>query len=245
MDQEKRVLLAFLISIAMLMLWRALFPPPRPPKATAPAQAKATPAPQTATTAVPAPPPQPVPLPVEQGVKTEEIVVEGDLYRVTLSTQGAVVKSWVLKKYFDGKGDLLDVVNRPACETLGFPMSIQLADQALSARLNSAFYVAKPPGTPPRPPVKVSFTYSDGKVRVEKEFAFGKGYEAHVEASIFEGERYRPLGVAWPGGFGDHSLPIKDAEARSLAVYKAPEEGKPRTMTLTKITEERLIPGPR
>ncbi|PYV27803.1 MAG: hypothetical protein DMG27_02890 [Acidobacteria bacterium] len=244
MDQEKRVLLAFLISIAMLMLWRALFPPPRPPKATAPAPAKATSAQPTAATAMPTPPPKPVPLPVAQGVKTEEIVVEGDLYRVTLSTQGAKVKSWVLKKYFDENEKPLDVVNGPACETLGFPMSIHLDDQALSARLNSAFYVANPPGTALKAPVKVSFTYSDGKVRVEKEFAFGKGYEAHVEASIFDGERYRPLAVAWPGGFGDHSLPIKDAEARSLAVYKAPEEGKPRTMTLTKIKEERLIPGP-
>ena len=92
MDQEKRVLLAFLISIAMLMLWRALFPPPRPPKATAPAPAKATSAQPTAATAMPTPPPKPVPLPVAQGVKTEEIVVEGDLYRVTLSTQGAKVK---------------------------------------------------------------------------------------------------------------------------------------------------------
>ena len=244
MDQEKRVLLAFLISIAMLMLWRALFPPPRPPKATAPAQGKATPAQQGATAAPPTSPPQPVPLPVEQGVKTEEIVVEGDLYRVTLSTQGAVVKSWVLKKYFDGKGDLLDVVNRPACETLGFPMSIQLADQALSARLNSALYVTEPSTVSFRAPVKLSFTYSDGAFRVEKQFAFGKGYEAHVEASIFDGERYRPLAVAWPGGFGDHSLPIKDAEARSLAVYEAPGEGKPTSVTLSKIKEERLIPGP-
>src|SRR5436190_20642352 len=105
MEQEERVLLAFLISIAMLMLWRALFPPPRPPKATAPAQAKATPASQTATTAVPAPPPQPVPLPVEQGVKTEEVVVEGDVYRVTLSSQGAVVKCCGLCRYFEGNGD--------------------------------------------------------------------------------------------------------------------------------------------
>src|SRR5207245_4982354 len=210
MDQEKRVLLAFLISIARLMFWRPRFPPPRPPKATAPAQGKVTPAPQTATTAVPAPPPQPVPLPVEQGVKTEEIVVEGDLYRVTLSTQGAVVKSWVLKKYFDGRGNLLDVVNGPACEALGFPMSIQLDDQALSARLNSALYVTDPSTVSFQAPVKLSFKYSDGAVRVEKQFAFGKGYEAHVEVSIFDGERYRPLAVAWPGGFGDHSLSIQD-----------------------------------
>src|SRR5437588_3055259 len=179
MDQEKRVLLAFLISIAMLMLWRALFPPPRPPKATAPAQGKATPAQQGATAAPPTSPPQPVPLPVEQGVKTEEIVVEGDLYRVTLSTQGAVVKSWVLKKYFDGKGNLLDVVNGPACETLGFPMSIQLDDQALSARLNSALYVANPSTISLSTPVHVGFAYTHGKARVESQFAFGKEDEAH------------------------------------------------------------------
>ena len=56
-------------------------------------------------------------------------MVEGDVYRVTFSTQGAVVKSWVLKKYRDEKGAPLDVVDGAACEILGFPMSLSLGDK--------------------------------------------------------------------------------------------------------------------
>ena len=56
-----------------------------------------------------------------QGTQAEDIVVENKLYRVTFSTQGAVVKSWVLKNYRDAKDQLLDTVNAPACESLGYP----------------------------------------------------------------------------------------------------------------------------
>ena len=66
----------------------------------------------------------PAQLPIQQGSKAEEIVVESDLYKVTLSSEGGLVKSWVLKKYRDEKEELLDLVNQPACETLGFPMSM-------------------------------------------------------------------------------------------------------------------------
>jgi len=243
MDQEKRVLLAVLLSLVMWMLWLALFPQRRPPKTSATAPAKATPAQPSPPQAAPSPPPPPVSLGLEEGSRAEEIVVEGDLYRVTLSTQGAVVKSWVLKKYRDEKENPLDVVDASACETLGYPMSLRFDDQALSAKLNSALYVANPAGVSLRAPVKVRFTYSDGTVRVEKQLAFGRGYETHVEASVFDGQRYRPLQVAWPGGFGDHSLLAKDREARSLAVYQAAGE-KPTTVAQAKIKEDRLIPGP-
>ena len=77
-----------------------------------------------------------------QGAKPEDIVVESKLYRVTFSTQGAVVKSWVLKDYRDAKDKLLDTVNAPACESLGFPMSLGLTNPALKAQVNQGIYVA-------------------------------------------------------------------------------------------------------
>ena len=114
-------------------------------------------APAAPTTATPTPPVAPAALKVLQGAKPEDIVVESKLYRVTFSTQGAVVKSWVLKDYRDAKDKLLDTVNAPACESLGFPMSLGLMNPALKAQVNQGIYVAtanmgslRPPGSSPK-----------------------------------------------------------------------------------------------
>src|SRR6516225_8109944 len=143
-DQNQKILLAFALAFGVLILWRIFFlkpvpPAPKPSPAAPVAKVPTTPAPQPAapTSGMPST------LAVQQGREAEEIVVEGDLYRVTLSSEGAVVKSWVLKKYKDEKGELLDVVNQAACDQLGYPLGLSLADQALSGKLNSALYVVQ------------------------------------------------------------------------------------------------------
>lgn len=242
MDQDKRVLIAFALSFAVLLLWRMLSPPLPPPKnpAQTPAAAQASPKPPSAT--MPSKPSVPAPLPVVAGSKAEEIVVESELYRVTFSTQGAVVKSWVLKKYRDEKNNLLDVVDGAACEKLGFPMGLRLADPDLAKKLEAAVYLATPSGDSLKPPVKLEFSFSDGKVQAKKQFIFGPEYETDVEVGVFDGQKYLPVEVAWPGGFGDHSLPLPTEDAASLAVYGSP--GNLTTVAKKKVTADRLIPGP-
>src|SRR6516162_7947043 len=116
-DQNQRILLAFALAFGVLIVWRIFFMKPLPsaPKPSPASKIPATPAPQPAAPA----PEMPSTLAVRQGSTAEEIVVEGELYRVTLSTEGAVVRSWVLKKYKDEKGNPLDVVNQAACDQLG------------------------------------------------------------------------------------------------------------------------------
>ena len=252
LDQEKRVMLAFALSIAMLMLYRVFFvkEPPPEPKPAAPAVATVPTsqpgASKTAAIPAPAPPPAPVALPVSKGAKPEEIVVEGKLYRVTFSTVGAVVRSWVLKDY--PRGEQIDVIDRHACEALGFPMSLSLADSTLSAQINQATYVFKayhgevnPPGKEAAelsgntfsPPVTFALLYSDGKVQVKKQFSFGDRYAVKAEVSVFDGVHYLPLEVAWPGGFGDQSVAPDMESAVEKAVYETAEESKVREVTLT------------
>jgi YidC/Oxa1 family membrane protein insertase len=255
-------MLAFAFTFGMLIVWRVFFvkaPPPQPKKATpvasapaTPGQASAAPAastPQKTTKAAPA-----VALPVVQGRKAEDIVVENALYRVTISTQGAVVKSWVLKKYRDAKSEPLDTVNGPACETLGFPLSVSVGDTALKAQLNQAIYMAeavqlasagsasKLSGTQFAPPVNLTFTYSDGKIQAKKQFSFDASYAVKTEVSVFDGQSFLPVELAWPGGFGDHTLAPAVIETGSLAVYGSPSDLT--TLAQRKVKEERTIPGP-
>ncbi|MCJ7501821.1 MAG: membrane protein insertase YidC [Acidobacteriia bacterium] len=241
-DNSKRVVLAFALSFVVLVMWYRLFapaPPPPPKKASPPAPAPAAPAKPEAAAPTPA---TPVTLPVQQGSEAEEIVIEGEFSRVTLSTQGGVIKSWVLKRYRDEKQAPLDVVNGAACQTLGFPMSLTLADAELTKKLNTGLFVATSAGSKLAAPAKVDLTYSDGKIQVRKRFSFGPKYEVHAEISVFDGLRYLPVEVAWPGGFGDHSLRAAMKESFSHLIYGATE--KDENLAQAKVKEDRLIPGP-
>jgi YidC/Oxa1 family membrane protein insertase len=263
LDQEKRVMIAFGLSVVVLILFRLYFvkeQPPEPKKAApAVAVAPAGPpgAPATAPTATPTAPVPPVKLKVLQGAKPEDIVVENKVYRLVISTQGAVVKSVVLKNYRDAKDQLLDTVNAPACETLGFPMSLNLSNPSLSAQVNQGIYVATVQqgksapsgqqsevhsGTSLSPPVTLTFTYSDGKLQVKKQFSFGAEYVAKVAVSVFDGRNNLPVEVTWPGGFGDHSLTSSAIESYRLAVYGM--IGDLTTVAQSKVKEDRRISGP-
>ncbi|MCL5669900.1 MAG: membrane protein insertase YidC [Acidobacteria bacterium] len=185
---------------------------------------------------------KPVALPVEEGTQAAEITVESKFYRVTFSTQGAVVKSWVLRKFKDENGKPLDVVNREACAELGYPMSLSLPNNSLAKNLNEAIYVATPAVGPLKAPVTVQFVYSNGKVEVQKQFSFGLGYEVRAKVRMFNGQHSVPVAVAWPGGVGDHSLPIALQSATSEAVYDTGRNLE--TVSQSKVTKRRLVSPP-
>ena len=184
-------------------------------------------------------------------------MVESKLYRVTFSTRGALVKSWVLKSYFDAKDQPLDTVNAAACETLGYPMSLNLANSTLKAQVNQGIYVAKADygktpasgkefeahsGNTLYPPVHLTFTYSDGKVQVKKQFSFGPEYVSKVAVSVFDGQSNLPVEVTWPGGFGDHSLAPAAIESYRQGVYGS--VGDLTTVAQGKVKEDRTVGGP-
>jgi YidC/Oxa1 family membrane protein insertase len=249
MNQDSRVLIALVLIFGWLILGSAYLVkkyPSSPAKKPAPQQAQKA-APPAAPAIPPAGPPAAakpakakpaarkparVALPVVTGSKAEDIVVENDLYRVTFSTRGAAVKSWVLRKYHDEKHQPLDVVDAAACEKLGYPMSLSLADSELKDKLNQAIYVATAGQTSLAPPVKLEFTYSDGNVEVRKQFSFGADYTFRAEVSVFDGQHYLPLEVAWPGGFGDHTLGSLQEMAMEQAVFQPEASDKPKTETL-------------
>jgi YidC/Oxa1 family membrane protein insertase len=250
MDNEKRVFIAFALSFLLLVLWRMLFvkTPPPPPQSSGAPQAtaqQATGKKGTAQSAAkPAAPKVPAPpqIPVVQGQQAQDIVVENNFYRITFSTQGGVVKSWILKKYDDANAKPLDMVNPAACKQLGYPMSIRTADDSLNQKVNQALYVAQPAGTTLKAPATLEFTYSDGHIQVQKKFAFGSDYMAQASVSVAQDQHYVPVRVAWVGGFGDHSVPEEEHFAQSKVAYEA--NAKVETTDLHKIENELTKSGP-
>ena len=165
---EKRLLLIFLISFVFILLAQPLlkkyFPTPPPPQKIAQSE-QTPPAPPPTKPTPSAPAAASAPAVTKQAAGETETVIESDLYRVTFSNRGALVKSWILKKFDnDAENGKLDLVNPTAAAQYGYPLSLYTYDDSLRERLNSALYVASGGGK------QVTFEYSDHDLVVRKTF---------------------------------------------------------------------------
>ena len=171
---------------------------PQPQQATAPSKETTAPAPV-------APPPASS-APAEKAASEIETIVENDLYRITFTNKGGLVKSWVLKKYRDEKGNPLELVNDKAASQYGYPLSLYSSDESLRNKLNSALYVSTGEAKL-NPPGSLSFEYSDGDLTVHKKFTFSDSYVVGTETSVVRNGAYVTALPAWPSGFGDMTIP--------------------------------------
>src|ERR1700722_15935778 len=217
---ERRLLLVFVLTFVVLMIFQPLLkkympqaPAPQPQAQHAPAPtASVSPAPTAAPSALVAQSPANT---VTRQASTEtETVIENDLYRITFTNRGAQVKSWILKKFDnDAQNDLLDLVNPLAAPKFGYPLSLWTYDESLRHRLNSALYVTSNEGHLSAP-ASVTFEYADQDLVVRKSFRFDHTYILNVETSVL----YKGAAVfaapAWPSGFGDQVTPASYAAAR-------------------------------
>jgi YidC/Oxa1 family membrane protein insertase len=141
----------------------------------------------------------------QQAQSESEIVVENALYRVTFTNRGALVKSWVLKKFSDDQGRPLDLVHSSAATKYGYPLSLWSYDEALRGKLNSVLYLPSASSQVLTSPASLSFEYSDSSLRVRKNFRFDHSYVVGVETSVWVDDRPAYAFPAWPAGFGDQS----------------------------------------
>ncbi len=218
---EKRLLLTFALVIAVLFgsqfLMQRFGPKAAPQAASAtqqPVNASGTSASSAATQAEPvAIPETSAPLvraakadapaaPVKQAEGETTTIIESDLYRITFTNRGAQVKSWILKKHKDDKGNPLDLINARAAEQFGYPLSLYVYDEALRNKINSAMFVPSIVGEK-KAPATVSFEYSDGAVIVRKSFAFDNTFTLKVDTSVTKGGSPISAFPMWPSGFGD------------------------------------------
>jgi YidC/Oxa1 family membrane protein insertase len=209
---ERRLLLVFALTFVVIVLFQPILkkylPQSQAPAPSQQTQGKAQAAPQSASSNQVLAAQAEIPTlnvgATKQATTESETVVENDLYRITFTNRGAQVKSWILKKYDDDKGQPLDLVNNLAAEKYGCPLSLWTYDEAQRNKLNSALYVASSSGTL-EAPAKITFEYADGDVAVRKSFDFNHTYVVHVETSVVSKGSQVAAYPAWPAGFGDQS----------------------------------------
>src|SRR5467141_4986602 len=237
---ELRILVASLLSFAVIILWAKFFgpkPPLQPTQANRPAQsAPATPGPATSPAANPsqaiaAPvttaPPTAASVAVKSDSQERTVVVENSLYRVEISNRGAVVKSWQLKNYKDDSKPqrVLDVVHPDASQqTGGSPFSVVLDDEQLQNAANGGLYQISSPATSLQAPADVELTWSDGHLEVAKHFRFDHTYVVRIETSVKLNGKPITAGLGWLGGFGDWTV-TNPAPVETVNVYYS-EGGK-------------------
>ncbi|MGB8474635.1 MAG: membrane protein insertase YidC [Candidatus Acidiferrum sp.] len=169
LSSEMRILVASLLSMAVILLWIKFFAPKPPanspaankPGITAPtagnsaktaaSNSASQSSPGTTSPGLPAgtataiSAPNAAAAPPKSDTQERTIVVENALYRVEISNRGGVVKSWQLKKYKDDAKPprVLDVVHPLASAQIGgWPFAVVLDDAQLETQANSALYVA-------------------------------------------------------------------------------------------------------
>jgi YidC/Oxa1 family membrane protein insertase len=151
------------------------------------------------------------------------------------------VKSWILKKYNHdiGSNKPLELVNQPAAQQYGYPLSLWTWDQGLRNQLNSVLFVPSQQGTL-RAGSALSFDYSDGSLVVHKKFAFDDTYVVRVETSVEQKGSPVAALVAWPAGFGDETgLP---SYANALVDYQYLDSVE--RINVKKISSGNTIKGP-
>ena len=230
---ELRILVASLLSMAVILLWAKFFgpkPPVNPPQENQPAQVSTATPGSTAPANSPSAPATPAKISAAPAVaatadsQERTIVVENALYRVEFSNRGAVVKSWQLKNYkddCDGKRKdeacfednvvkqqgTLDLVHKQAAaERGGWPFALVFDDPQLGTLANSGLYKISSDANSLEAPADLTFTWSDGHLQVTKKFHFDHSYTVSVETTVTNNGNHVMTGVAWLGGFGDPTV---------------------------------------
>ncbi len=215
-----RLMLAFLLMGAVLFLtpyfYKSVVPePPAKPAQTATEQSQPT--------ATPAPAAEPSPTPwitltkapaaVVSAAAQETFVVDTKVYRVVLSNQGGVVRSWVLKKYKDSVGQPLELVNTASVAKTGYPFSLAFPKAKPAVDVNAVLYRSKaaPDG------LGIDYDYSDGNVVVHKSFHFeGNSYLSQVSSEVTVGGKGVENLLAWRGGIGDWAVAAHTGQELTL-----------------------------
>ena len=223
---EKRLILAIVLSFAILVGYQLLIVKPQQQKAqeaapalmpAEPLAAKPLPAPVSPEPAPPAASPAgEAPSPEAQAATAErDVRVTTPLYEAVWSNKGAVLTSWKLKNFkarlpkkSSDPVEQLEMVNRQSAALGRYPFGLVLDDDAaLGERLNGALFQASGASLDLRDGEagELRFVYSDGAgARAEKTLKFkGGSYEVGLDIRVWKDGREIAPRLLWGPGIGN------------------------------------------
>jgi YidC/Oxa1 family membrane protein insertase len=237
---NKRVLIAFVLSFAVLIAFRFIFPPaieqpavPPPATSTAPPAAAAPTAEKSQSVSSKAPVAEASVAQDVHAERAEGTVVETSLYNATVYNEGGVLRSFQLKtRKFDDSGHPLELINGVSAASVGWPLAIVTGDPKLDALLAHALYVVKQDGN------KVSLEFAGEGIHARREMEFDpENYQFTLKTTLEQNGLPLPHQILWQAGFGDQSVP--DEPKTKNAVYDA--DSKFTRIVLTGIKEPKDV----
>ena len=218
--QQKRLLLALLLSSAILILWNILFPiappPEQNPAATPSPSASATATPATGSTGQAAPA-APLPTPNVTAAPQRTITIRTPLYDVKFDTLGAEPTSWIIKKNKNSGAEIFSVAgnkkDRIPLELISpeglkrqprmVPLQLQTGDSALDGVLSSSTYKVEGVDSPegdvdlslePGQKKELTFVLEDAnRLQLRKRIIFDADrYQTDLSLSLKRGEETIP-----------------------------------------------------
>ena len=137
------------------------------------------------------------------------IIVNTATVEAILSNQGGRLLSWRLKDYKDERGEPLDLIPSAVPDEQPRPFSLQVEDESITRRLNSAIYRVSGDAAgrvdATRDPATVVFEFEDASgLTARKEFRFEpRDFIVNFSASVTSGGAALNPAVAWGPGLGD------------------------------------------
>ncbi len=224
--ETRRIILAIVLSLGVLLLWQYVFvkkapetaPPPQPVAAQA-----AAPAPETETAGRP----EAETAPAEERASAaaealnaeteEEIIVSTSLYTARWTNKGGVLLSWKLHHHKNEKDEALELVPAAAEASGVQPLALLEAldpsratiEELRSTPLNTALYEATGGNLSLKDGEKgvLRFRYADGRgLEAEKTFTFTGGrYDVGAAVTVRRGGRPADVRIVWGPGCGNPS----------------------------------------
>ncbi len=212
---EKRLLLAFVLSAAILLAWSVIFPPPQRQLSPVPADEVPQATPEASVPQDPSPPvtdegggaTEPaVPSDEVEGATVEETVKLGNAkIAVELTNRGALVSSYRLLGYDNDDGQPLDLIQTVPLSESSRPLQLITADGP-----DDALYAVE------RVDGAVLFRWADGRgSAVSKRVALtGSGYGLEVTITVMGARAGTPISI----GTGMRNLGESERDSR-LALW--------------------------
>jgi YidC/Oxa1 family membrane protein insertase len=224
---ERRLLVAFALSILVLTAYSMLFtPPPVPPPTPAPGAQAPLAAPTTpaqAPAAAEATPPAPAAAPAAQTVpsvsdeRERRVEIQAADYTVAFSNRGARLVSWTLSRYTDARGRPEEMV--PPTGPGARPLDVETGVPEVDAALRDALFLpsSEALSVTASAPAALRFEYATGELQATKSFTFRHSGLVEVSVVVKRAGRDLPARVVWGPGIGNPT-----AEERAVQGYTEP-----------------------